>query len=212
MQFGANNSKIKLLFIELAFISNLLHVIINARQFANGNRMRIRQRAKFVNNFVCLKNLKRNPSSDYIVQMRTPIRRWYMVQMRTPNLFFSSVVVQKSPSPIVHQRSPRNGYTRSFHFWLCADLYSAPGRRPRNLVSEVLFQFESEHSDRGIMYFDIDPRRSGRILVFIGVLIYSGVVAPLFFQQELRCRVFIRSAISSLFVLRDNRIVALLDN
>lgn len=22
---------------------------------------------------------------------------------------------------------------------------------------EVLFQFESEHSDRGIMYFDIDP-------------------------------------------------------
>ena len=48
-------------------------------------------------------------------------------------------------------------YSRPFHFWLCADLYSAPTRRLRNLMLEVLFQFESEHSDRRIMYFDIDP-------------------------------------------------------
>ncbi|KAF9809502.1 hypothetical protein SFRURICE_020799 [Spodoptera frugiperda] len=53
--------------------------------------------------------------------------------------------------------SPRNGNSQPFHFWLCVDLYSAPTRRLRNLMLEVLFQFESEHSDRGIMYFGIDP-------------------------------------------------------
>lgn len=47
--------------------------------------------------------------------------------------------------------------SQPFHFWLFADLYSAPTRRLRNLMLEVLFQFESEHSDRGIMYFDTDP-------------------------------------------------------
>lgn len=69
-------------------------------------------------------------------------------------IFVLSFLCKKTPSPC---RQPRDGNSQPFYFWLCADLYSAPTRRLRNLMSEVLFQFESEHSDRRIMYFDIDP-------------------------------------------------------
>lgn len=59
---------------------------------------------------------------------------------------------------------------------------------------EVLFQFKSEHSDRGITYFDIDPPLGTDPPVF-AALIYSGVVAPLFFQHKLGFLLFIPRAI-----------------
>lgn len=60
---------------------------------------------------------------------------------------------------------------------------------------EVLFQFESEHSDRGIMYFDIDPPFGTDPPVYRPAFIYSGVVAPLFFLHKLGVALFIRRAI-----------------
>lgn len=112
-------------------------------------------------------------------------------------------------SAIVHQRSPQNVYSQPFHFWLCADLYSAPTRRLRNLMSEVLFQFESEHSDRGIMYFAIDPPFGTNPPVYRRSHLF-GRRRAFIFSAGARCSdVYPRAAISSLFVLRRNRIVRL---
>lgn len=96
-------------------------------------------------------------------------------------------------------------YSQLFHFWLCADLYSAPTRRLRNLMLEVLFQFESEHSDRRIMYFDIDPPLRTNPPVYRRSHLFGRRRAFIFWTQTL-CRPVYppRCNISRAFVLRQS--------
>jgi hypothetical protein len=52
---------------------------------------------------------------------------------------------------------------------------------------EVLFQFESEHSDRGIMYFDIDPPFGTDPPVYRRFLLF-GLRRAFIFSTQTRCR------------------------
>lgn len=75
---------------------------------------------------------------------------------------------------------------------------------------EVLFQFESEHSDRGITYFDIDPPLETDPPVYRRSHLFGSRRAVIFSAQTLFRTVYTPSyTISWVFVLRRSQIVSL---
>ena len=74
---------------------------------------------------------------------------------------------------------------------------------------EVLFQFESEHSDRGIMYFGIDPPLGTDPPVYRSSHLFGRRRAFIFSTQTL-CRAVYpsRDTISGVFVLRGSQITS----
>lgn len=75
---------------------------------------------------------------------------------------------------------------------------------------EVLFQFESEHSDRGIMYFDIDPPLGTDPPVYRRSHLFGSRRAFIFSTQTRFRAVYpSRYTISRVFVLRRSQIASL---
>lgn len=72
---------------------------------------------------------------------------------------------------------------------------------------EVLFQFESEHSDRGIMYFGIDPPLGTDPPVYRSSHLFGRRRAFIFSTQSL-CRAVYTShdTISRVFVLKGSQV------
>lgn len=60
---------------------------------------------------------------------------------------------------------------------------------------EVLFQFESEHSDRGIMYFDIDPPLGTNPPVYRRSHLFGRRRRAFIFSTQPRVALFIRAAL-----------------
>lgn len=74
---------------------------------------------------------------------------------------------------------------------------------------EVLFQFESEHSDRGIMYFDIDPPLGTDPPVYRRSHLFGSRRAFIFSAQtRFRAVYSVSYTISWVFVLRRSQIVS----